>query len=280
MHAMGQQRVASTVALPSTGRIQSYHASPGIRLSEAKRHGASSRARALKRLLDIALAGVALSALAVPLLLIAMLIKLTSAGPALYRQQRVGLGGQRFFIWKFRSMHVDAERFTGAIWARRNDPRVTRLGYFLREFYLDELPQLWNVLRGDMSLVGPRPERPEFVVRFQQTIPQYSARLSVLPGMTGWAQVNGWRGSTCLNARIQHDLDYIQHWSMIRDAHILCLTIRSLVVPTRSRRVCDPSSNECTTVGDERCSHGRIVAPTSCGASGNNRQAAAPHFAA
>jgi lipopolysaccharide/colanic/teichoic acid biosynthesis glycosyltransferase len=126
---------------------------------------------------------------------------------------------------KFRTMPVDAETHTGPVWAVPNDPRRTRLGAFLRRTSIDELPQLWNVLRGDMSLVGPRPERPEFIRQFRRTVPSYMARHRVKAGITGWAQVHGWRGNTSLRKRVQYDLYYITHWTPWLDVHILWMTI-------------------------------------------------------
>jgi exopolysaccharide biosynthesis polyprenyl glycosylphosphotransferase len=157
--------------------------------------------------------------------LIALLIKATSHGPVLYRQQRMGYDGETFRMLKFRTMYPDAERHTGVIWAQEHDPRRTRLGAFLRRTSLDELPQLWNVLTGEMSLVGPRPERPELVAEFRQHLPCYMLRHRVKAGMTGWAQVQGWRGNTSLERRLEHDLYYIQHWSLWLDMKILWLTL-------------------------------------------------------
>jgi lipopolysaccharide/colanic/teichoic acid biosynthesis glycosyltransferase len=137
----------------------------------------------------------------------------------------MSLAGQSFWVWKFRSMSSDAEEATGPIWARQNDPRVTAVGRWLRRFSLDELPQLWNVLKGDMSLVGPRPERPFFVEQFRDKIPQYMLRHKVKAGLTGWAQVNGWRGDTSLEKRIEFDLYYIENWSVWLDFKIMWLTL-------------------------------------------------------
>jgi lipopolysaccharide/colanic/teichoic acid biosynthesis glycosyltransferase len=148
---------------------------------------------------------------AIPMLIIAMLIKLTSRGPIFYRQERCGLNGRTFNMLKFRSMRIDAEQQTGAVWTQKDDPRRTRFGTFLRKTSLDELPQLINVLMGDMSLVGPRPERPVFIQQFSKTIPNYTARHTVKAGITGWAQVHGWRGNTSLRKRVQFDLYYITH---------------------------------------------------------------------
>ena len=147
------------------------------------------------------------------------------SGPVFYRQERMGLDGKSFTIVKFRSMYDDAERETGPVWAQPSDPRVTPFGRFLRRSNLDELPQLWNVLRGDMSIVGPRPERPHFVAQFKHKIPQYMLRHKVKAGLTGWAQVNGWRGNTPLEKRIEYDLYYIENWSVRLDLKIMWLTL-------------------------------------------------------
>jgi len=161
----------------------------------------------------------------VPFAVIAALIKYSSEGPVFYRQERMGLDGKAFEVLKFRSMYPGAEDATGPIWARDNDPRCTPVGKWLRRLDLDELPQLWNVLRGDMSIVGPRPERPYFVEQFKHRIPQYMLRHKVKAGITGWAQVNGWRGNTSLEKRIEYDLYYIENWSVGLDIKIMCLTV-------------------------------------------------------
>jgi exopolysaccharide biosynthesis polyprenyl glycosylphosphotransferase len=184
----------------------------------------------INRALDVAVAAAMLALLAGPMLLIAALVKLTSRGPALYRQQRVGLGGRPFVMYKFRTMGIDAERETGPVWSKRGDPRCTRLGRVLRRLCLDELPQLFNVLAGDMSLVGPRPERPFFVREFSRRIPGYQQRHQVRPGITGWAQINGWRGDTSLEKRVEFDLHYIRHWSLPLNLKILLLTPFKLLV--------------------------------------------------
>jgi Undecaprenyl-phosphate glucose phosphotransferase len=178
-----------------------------------------------KRVMDMLLAACALILLAPAMAIIAALIKFTSAGPILYRQERCGLNGQSFQMLKFRSMAADAEKHSGAVWAAKNDSRRTRLGTFLRKTSLDELPQFFNVLVGDMSLVGPRPERPVFIKKFSKTIPNYQARHCVKAGITGWAQVHGWRGNTSLRKRIQYDLYYITHWTPLLDIRILWMTL-------------------------------------------------------
>jgi Undecaprenyl-phosphate glucose phosphotransferase len=179
----------------------------------------------IKRVMDITLSLTGLLVLAPLLLAIALLVKLTSRGSVFYRQERWGLNGKSFQMLKFRSMRVDAEQKTGAVWASKDDPRRTRLGTILRKTSLDELPQLINVLMGDMSLVGPRPERPEFISQFRKTIPNYMVRHCVKSGITGWAQVNGWRGNTSLRKRVQYDLYYITHWTPWLDLRILVLTV-------------------------------------------------------
>jgi Undecaprenyl-phosphate glucose phosphotransferase len=179
----------------------------------------------VKRAMDIALSLLALFVLSPVLALLAGLVKWTSPGPVFYRQERCGLNGKTFFMLKFRSMRCDAEQQTGAVWAQKDDPRRTRFGAFLRQTSLDELPQLFNVLKGDMSLVGPRPERPVFIQQFSRTIPGYMARHRVKAGITGWAQVHGWRGNTSLRKRIQYDLYYITHWTPWLDLRILWMTL-------------------------------------------------------
>ncbi len=182
------------------------------------------------RCLDLILSAMLLLLLALPLLGLGLLIRLTSAGPVLYFQERVGRGGRRFTLIKFRTMRLDAEAETGPVWARRGDSRCTRLGAMLRRLSLDELPQLFNVLRGDMSLVGPRPERPCFVKEFVQQLPRYMDRHRVQPGISGWAQIHGWRGNTSIAKRLEHDLYYIEHRSLWLNLWILLVTpLRVLV---------------------------------------------------
>ncbi len=159
--------------------------------------------------------------------LIAWAIKREDGGPVFYSQVRMGLDGRSFRMWKFRSMRIDAEADGQAHWTRNRDPRVTRIGAFLRRTNLDELPQLINVIKGEMSLVGPRPERPEFVERFRERYPEYMARHRVRAGMTGWAQVNGLRGDTSIRKRIAADLFYIENWSLALDLRILWMTLRT-----------------------------------------------------
>ncbi len=189
----------------------------------------SANKRAI-RALDVAVGTLLLIVLALPMLLVALLVKLGSRGPAIYRQERTGLGGRPFVMYKFRTMRVDAETETGPVWAKRDDPRRTLLGRLLRRLSIDELPQLFNVVRGDMSLVGPRPERPCFVQSFSSRLPAYHQRHQVLPGITGWAQINGWRGDSSIERRLECDLYYVNHRSFWFNVRILLLTpLRVLV---------------------------------------------------
>jgi Undecaprenyl-phosphate glucose phosphotransferase len=202
--------------------IEEFEGVPFIHLRESPLFGWN---RVLKRLFDLIVGGGALI-VALPLMMsIAALIRLTSGGPVLYSQERMGLDGRRFRMLKFRTMRVDAEDETGPVWARPHDPRTTRIGAILRRWSLDELPQLINVLAGAMSLVGPRPERPELVQQFRSRIPGYMLRHKVKAGMTGWAQINGWRGNTSLEKRIEDDLRYIERWSLTLDVKILVQTV-------------------------------------------------------
>lgn len=175
--------------------------------------------------MDIVLSSVALLITGPLLLLVAAIIKFTSPGPVLYRQERMGLDGRTFRMLKFRSMGIDAEDETGPVWATLDDERRTAIGTWLRRTSLDELPQLFNVLKGEMSLVGPRPERPVFIEEFRKQIPRYMLRHKVKAGITGWAQVNGWRGDTSIERRIECDLFYIENWSLLFDWRILWLSL-------------------------------------------------------
>ncbi len=203
-------------------RLEDLDGLPVINLNDVPLQGFNSW---LKRVIDIVLSTAALALLALPMALIALLVKWTSPGPVFYRQERMGLDGKGFTVYKFRSMHHDAEEGSGPIWAREDDPRATTLGRWLRRFDLDELPQFWNVMRGDMSIVGPRPERPFFVEQFKHRFPQYMLRHKVKAGITGWAQVNGWRGNTSLEKRLEYDLYYIENWSVTLDLKIIWLTL-------------------------------------------------------
>jgi len=163
---------------------------------------------------------------------VALAIRVTSPGPVLYSQKRVGKDGVPFTIYKFRSMRVDAEALSGAVWSTEGDPRVTKVGRFLRRSRLDEIPQLWNVLVGDMSFVGPRPERPEFIAQLSTEIPFYGQRHAVRPGVTGWAQVRHHYGASVDDAqeKLQYDLFYIKHLSTAFDLFIVLETIKTVLV--------------------------------------------------
>jgi len=204
--------------------LEDLDGTPVINLSQPPMQGWHSL---IKRSMDVALAGGALAVL-VPFALpiVALLIWLEDRGPIFYRQERMGLDGKPFQILKFRSMRVNAESSTGPVWAIKDDPRRTHVGGFLRHWSLDEFPQLWNVVRGDMSLVGPRPERPTFVHEFKHKVPQYMMRHRVKAGITGWAQVHGWRGNTSIRKRIEYDLYYIENWSLTLDLKIIWMTLR------------------------------------------------------
>ena len=193
--------------------------------------------RAMKRAMDILLASVGLWLAAPLFLLLPILIKLGSPGPVFYRQERLGLQGRRFTILKFRSMCADAERAGRPMWAEERDPRITPAGRFIRKFRLDELPQMLNVLWGDMSFVGPRPERPEFIAVLAREIPFYPLRLSVKPGITGWAQVMYRYGSSVQDAaeKLQYDLYYIKHMSVKLDLVIALKTIKTVLFQSGAR---------------------------------------------
>jgi Undecaprenyl-phosphate glucose phosphotransferase len=203
-------------------RVEDIDGLPTINLSETPLEGWS---RFVKRGFDLIVTAAALIVFSPIMLLIAFAIWLEDRGPVFYRQVRMGLDGKQFDIVKFRSMRVGAEDDTGAKWAEPQDPRRTRVGRWIRPSSLDELPQLFNVLRGDMSVVGPRPERPQFVQQFRAEFPHYMLRHKVRAGMTGWAQVHGWRGNTSVRMRIEHDLYYIENWSLLLDLKILFLTV-------------------------------------------------------
>ena len=177
-----------------------------------------------KRAMDIVGAIVAIIIFSPVMLVTAVLVKTTSKGPLIYKQERVGLHNQTFQMYKFRSMEVQSEKSEKKAWTVRNDPRVTAVGKVIRRTSIDELPQLFNILKGDMSLVGPRPERPFFVEKFREEIPRYMLKHQVRPGLTGWAQVNGFRGDTSIKKRIEYDLYYIENWTMGLDFKILFLT--------------------------------------------------------
>ena len=179
----------------------------------------------IKRIMDICGSIIGIIVASPIMLVLCALIKLTSPGPLIYRQERVGLHNQTFWMYKFRSMEIQPEAEEKKAWTVKNDPRVTAIGRFMRRTSLDELPQLFNILKGDMSLVGPRPERPFFVEKFREEIPRYMVKHQVRPGLTGWAQVNGYRGDTSIRKRIECDLYYIENWTVGLDIKIMFMTI-------------------------------------------------------
>ena len=179
----------------------------------------------VKRCMDIVGSFAAIVLASPVMLLMSILVKLTSPGPLIFRQERVGMHNKTFWMYKFRSMEIQPAEEEKKSWTVKDDPRVTRVGRFMRRTSIDELPQLFNILKGDMSLVGPRPERPFFVEKFREEIPRYMVKHQVRPGLTGWAQVNGYRGNTSIRKRIEYDLYYIENWSIGLDIKILFLTI-------------------------------------------------------
>lgn len=179
----------------------------------------------VKRMTDIVGSLICIVIFSPVMLVSAALVKATSKGPLIFKQERVGLHNKPFWMYKFRTMYVQTEEEEKKGWTQKNDPRVTSVGKFLRKTSLDEFPQLFNVLKGDMSLVGPRPERPQYVEKFREEIPRYMIKHQVRPGMTGWAQVNGYRGDTSIKKRIEHDLYYIENWTLGLDIKILFLTV-------------------------------------------------------
>ncbi|MBM3381623.1 MAG: undecaprenyl-phosphate glucose phosphotransferase [Betaproteobacteria bacterium] len=202
-------------------RIIQLDALPAIVLNGSS---LDSYGRILKRGFDLVFSAFALLLLSPVFAACALAVRISSPGPIFYKQERMGLDGKTFNCLKFRGMRVDAESSSGPVWASKNDSRVTRVGAFLRKTSLDEIPQFWNVLRGEMSVVGPRPERPFFVDQFRHNLPGYMLRHKVKAGITGWAQINGWRGNTSLEKRIECDLWYIQNWSLWLDLKICVLT--------------------------------------------------------
>ena len=203
------------------GTIEEFEGLPVLGLQASPLDGISLFA---KRAFDLGLASVLLLLISPVMALIALLVKCTSRGPIFYHQKRVSVDGSSFSIMKFRTMYTDAEK-DGPQWSTKGDNRATPLGKFLRTYSLDELPQLINVLRGEMSIVGPRPERPIFIEEFRRRIPRYMLRHKVPAGMTGWAQVHGWRGDTSIDKRIEYDLYYIENWSLLLDFKIVFLTL-------------------------------------------------------
>jgi len=183
----------------------------------------------IKRTFDLLFASCILILTSPLYLIIVILIKIDSKGSVFYHQERIGLDGEVFRVIKFRSMRIDAEHTSGPVWSKKNDSRATRIGKFLRRLSLDELPQLINVIKGDMSVVGPRPERPHFVEQFKRQIPRYLERHRVRTGMTGWAQVNGLRGNASITERTKYDIYYIENWSLIFDLKIILKTIHTVL---------------------------------------------------
>ncbi|NIV03806.1 MAG: undecaprenyl-phosphate glucose phosphotransferase, partial [Calditrichae bacterium] len=201
----------------------------GVPLLQLKAYILSGWQGLLKRTFDVVVSVASIIVLSPLFFVIAFLIKVTSKGPIFYAQPRVGLDGREFMMLKFRSMRTDAEADSGPVWASQKDPRVTPVGKILRRSSLDELPQLFNVLASDMSLVGPRPERRHFVEQFQEYIPKYIERHRVRSGMTGWAQVNGLRGQSPVEERTRYDLYYIENWSLWFDLKIIVMTFMEII---------------------------------------------------
>lgn len=212
--------------------MQQLHASrmrlreiAGIPFISVRQKGLTGMDRIIKRAFDLVVTVPLVVALAPVLMVVALLVKLSSSGPALYQQTRLGRDNRSFGMLKFRTMRVNAESESGPVWTVENDPRRTAIGTFLRRYSLDELPQVFNVLRGDMSLVGPRPEREIFVAEFHDRIPRYLERHRVRSGITGWAQVHGLRGNTPIEVRTLYDLYYVENWSVALDLRILLMTV-------------------------------------------------------
>jgi len=209
------------------GGIGEFEGMPIISLRDTPLYGWNI---VVKRVTDIVLSSIIILAVSPLMLLISFLIKMTSRGPVFYRQERMGLDGKIFNMLKYRTMTIEAEKKTGPVWAAKDDSRRTSIGTFLRKTSIDELPQFFNVIKGDMSIVGPRPEREFFIQQFKNKIPKYMLRHKMKAGITGWAQISGWRGNTSLEKRIECDLYYIENWSLKLDLAIMWLTIwRGLV---------------------------------------------------
>ena len=209
------------------GGIGEFEGMPIISLRDTPLYGWNV---VVKRVTDIVLSITILLAVSPLMLVISLLVKATSIGPVFYRQERMGLDGRIFSMLKFRTMETQAEKETGPVWAAKSDSRKTIIGSFLRKTSMDELPQFFNVLKGDMSIVGPRPEREFFIQQFRSKIPKYMLRHKMKAGITGWAQISGWRGNTSLEKRIEYDIYYIENWSLRFDLEIMWLTIwRGLV---------------------------------------------------
>lgn len=211
-----------------TWNIRSVNISglPMLKMRERPLTGVNSF---VKRTFDFIVSAILLILLSPVLLLLALAVKLSSRGPVIYKQERVSLDGNTFTLYKFRSMRIDAEKETGPVWSSKDDNRKTKVGEFIRRWSLDELPQLWNVFIGDMSLVGPRPERPFFVEQFKAQIPRYHERHQVRCGLTGWAQANGLRGQTPIEDRTRYDLFYVENWSLGFDIRILFMTVLAVI---------------------------------------------------
>ena len=189
-----------------------------------RHRGLTAEQQFFKRAFDIVTSLLGIIVASPFMIVIAILVKLYDKGPVFYKQARLTKGGKVFYVMKFRSMRVDSEK-QGARLAMKHDDRITPVGRVIRNLHLDELPQLFNILKGDMSMVGPRPERPQFVEKFREEIPRYMVKHQVRPGMTGWAQINGYRGDTSIKRRIEFDLYYIENWTVGLDIKILMLTI-------------------------------------------------------
>lgn len=181
--------------------------------------------KTIKRTFDIIVSLMALILVSPILLITAIIIKITSPGPVIFKQERVGLNRKNFTMYKFRSMKLQVDEEEKTEWTTKEDPRKTKFGTFIRKTSIDELPQFFNVLKGDMSIIGPRPERPYFVEKFKEEIPKYMVKHQVRPGITGWAQVNGWRGDTSIEKRIEYDIYYIENWNFLFDIKIMILTV-------------------------------------------------------
>ena len=203
-------------------QLETFHGMPVLGIGKMPLHHAFNNT--IKRGIDIIGSILGLLVFAPLMAVFATLVYLESPGPVLYRQRRIGLNGRPFSIFKIRSMKLDAELAGTPGWTVKDDPRRLKIGAFIRKWNIDELPQFWNVLSGDMSLVGPRPERPELIEGFKEEIPHYNVRHNIKPGVTGWAQVNGLRGDTCLRERVKFDLDYIENWNFAFDFQIMLMT--------------------------------------------------------
>ena len=226
--AILSDQVTDIKVIPDLGRfsrlsttVESIQGIPVIHMHDSPLAGFGG---IFKRCFDLLVSALVITLLAPLLMLVALIIRLTSPGPVFYRQERLGVDGRPFYMLKFRSMPVNAESSSGPVFATKSDQRATPFGKFIRKFSIDELPQLLQVLKGEMSLVGPRPERPIFVHDFRRKVPGYMLRHRVKAGLTGWAQVNGWRGDTSIEKRIEFDLYYIQNWSFWLDLRIIFLT--------------------------------------------------------